>query len=199
MRIVYLIISFLIIGTGGLMAQTNASTNGVGEILALATTNRPASPPKMAHGPTMIDASGPAEFDLTGHLVTYCNHVVVTDPQMKLTCEWLEASLPQGGEHITNIVAETNVVVDFTNDKGQKLRALGDKAVYSFHVENGVTNESVTLTGHPPTLIHGPDTMTGDAIIWNRITGKVIVTDSKGVFWNTNSASGTNSAKDSLL
>ena len=70
------------------------------------------------------------------------------DPEIKLHCEWLVADLPQTGGASTNIVAETNVVIDATDDKGQKMHATGDKAVYVYAVENGVTNEMVTLTGH---------------------------------------------------
>ena len=33
---------------------------------------------------------------------------------------------------MTNIVAETNVVIDATDDKGQKMHATGDKAVYVY-------------------------------------------------------------------
>ena len=59
------------------------------------------------------------------------------------------ANMPQNGEHVTNIVAKTNVVIDFTDEKGQKSHATGRKGVYFYHVENGVTNETVTLTGTP--------------------------------------------------
>ena len=36
----------------------------------------------------------------------------VDDPEMKLTCEWLVADLPQTGGRVDHIVAETNVVID---------------------------------------------------------------------------------------
>jgi lipopolysaccharide export system protein LptA len=195
---IYLAILFFVAGITALPAQTTNS-NAVNEILALVTTNHPAAPtntaPKMPRGPTTITADGPANFDLNGHWVTYADHVVVSDAQTKLTCEWLMANLPQGGEHATNVVAETNVVVDFTDEKGQQTHATGDKAVYSYHVENGITNETVTLTGNPPKLQQGNNVMTGTAIIWDRGTGHVTIEHPNGVFWqSTNSPSGTNSA-----
>lgn len=200
MRICFAIL-FLVFGILVSPAQTTNS-NAVNEILALVTTNQPAPPPvtpdnapKMPRGPTTIASAGPAEFDLNQHWVTYSDHVMASDAQMKLTCEWLMANLPQNGEHMTNIVAETNVVVDFKNENGQQAHATGDKAVYYYHVENGVTNETVTLTGNPPRIQQGSDIMTGTAIIWDRATGHVTVLHPNGVFWtNTNSPSGTNSA-----
>ena len=78
----------------------------------------------------------------------YRDHVRVDSPDMKLRCEWLAADLPQAGGRVTNIVAETNVVIDATDDKGQKMHATGDKTVYVFAIQNGVTNETVTLTGN---------------------------------------------------
>jgi lipopolysaccharide transport protein LptA len=181
-------------------AQTNTSTNGVDALLALVTTNHPAAShagsPTLSRGPMKIDSDGPANFDFNRHWATYCDNVVVSDAQMKLTCEWLGANLPQNGERMTNIVAETNVIMDFVDEKGQQTRALGDKAVYYFHVEGGVTNETVTLTANPPgkpRIEQAQNTMTGDVIVWDRTTDQVHVTGNfRGEYWNTNSASGTN-------
>jgi hypothetical protein len=90
-------------------AQTNANTNGVNALLALVTTNPP--PPSngfmASRGPITIDAAGPAVFDINGHWVFYSDNVSVTDAQMNLTCQWLKHNLPQNGEQITNILAET--------------------------------------------------------------------------------------------
>jgi lipopolysaccharide transport protein LptA len=183
MKIFYWTIFFLAAGILLGSAQTNAPGNN------------PLSP-KLARGPIKIDADGPADFDLSQHWVTYSENVVVTDPQMKLTCEWLMANLPANGEHMTNIVARTNVVMDFTDEKGEKTRATGDQAVYYYHVENGVTNETITLTANPPrqpTVKMPQNTMTGDAIIWDRTTDKVHVTGHfEGEHWDTNSPAGTN-------
>src|SRR3984885_1065769 len=133
MRFVYFVILTLVISSASLRAQTNISTNGVEAILALVTTNSPPppKPPEMfktPRGPLIINSDGPADFSINGQWVTYCQNVSVTDSQMKLTCEWLEANLPlQTGEHFTNIVARTNVVVDFIDEHGQKSHATGDK------------------------------------------------------------------------
>jgi lipopolysaccharide transport protein LptA len=168
--------------------------------LAQTSTNAPAAhsgSPKLPRGPLEINADGPTDFDMNRHWATYTENVVVSDEQMKLTCEWIKANLPLNGVPITNILARTNVVMDFTDEKGQKTRATGDQAVYYFHVQNGVTNETVTLTANPPgkpKVTQGKDTMTGDAIIWDRTTDQVQVTGHfRGTLYpNTNSPAATN-------
>ena len=180
--------------TGTLRAQTNATanTNAVNEILALVTTNAPAAKPQ-PRGPTRIESDS-VDFDLTKREATYRGHVHVDDPEMKLNCEWLVADLPQTGGRINHIVAETNVVIDAMDDKGQKMHATGEKAVYVYSVQNGVTNETVTLTGHPE-LSNAQGTSTGDVIVWDRANNHLNITNPKIVFrQNLNGAiAGTNS------
>lgn len=204
MRILLLVILFFACAVGISSAQTNVSTNAVNAILALVTTNAPppaTNPPapgspedvfKTARGPISIHSDGPADFDLNRHWTTYRDNVIVTDPQMKMTCEWLEANLPmQSGEHLTNIIATTNVVIDFTDNKGKKTHATGDKAVYIYQLIDGVTNETMTLTGNPPKLERNGGTMTADAIIWDRVGG--VHTTGHFNFWqNTNAPVTTN-------
>ncbi|HTR41767.1 MAG TPA: LptA/OstA family protein [Pseudomonadales bacterium] len=180
---------------------TNATTNAVAEMPALASTNSitagtnhpAASRPKEK---ITIHSEGPYEMDLNNRWITYQDRVRVTDQQMVMTCDWLMANLPQNNEHITNIVAQTNVIGDFTDDKNQKWHVTGDKGVYAYHVVDGVTNETITLTGNPPQIQEGQDTntMTGDAIVYNIVTKKVTIKNPTSVFWyGTNSVAGTNS------
>jgi lipopolysaccharide transport protein LptA len=178
---------------GTLRAQPN--TNAVEEILALVTTNAPAPKPQ-PRTETLIESDGPADFDLAGRHVVYHDHVRVDDPEMKLRCEWLAADLPPpAGGRVTNIVAETNVVIDATDDKGQKMHATGDRAVYVYNVENGVTNETVTLTGNAR-LEDAQGWMTGDSIIWDRARNRLSVPNNPKmvIHGNLNGAmAGTNS------
>ena len=152
-------------GVGSLRAQTN--TNAIDEILALVTTNAPVSKPKPPRQPTKIE-SDRVDFDLTARKAIYHGHVRVDDPEMKLTCADLTADLPQNGGHIDHIVAETNVLVDFTDEKGQAMHATGDKMVYNYVVQNGATNETVTLTGNP-VLETAQGKSTGDVIVLDRM------------------------------
>ncbi|MGO8682637.1 MAG: LptA/OstA family protein [Limisphaerales bacterium] len=151
---------------GGMVhAQNNAAAPSSP---ASAITNSPAVPPP-PRAPKLIHADS-ADFDLNGHQAIYRGHVRVDDPQMKLTCAQLTSDLPESGGRPTHIVAETNVVIDFTDDKGQTNHATSDKAVFLYNVQNGVTNETVTLTGNPqPQVENAQGTQAGDVIIWNRV------------------------------
>ena len=192
MKNVCLLIGLIAVaGAWSLRAQTN--TNAVDEILALVTTNAPAPKPQPPRQPTRIEADGPADFDLAGRRVIYHSHVRVDDPEMKLSCERLTADLPQEGGRINNIVAETNVVIDFTDDKGQTMHATGDKMVYVYSAQNGATNETVTLTGQPE-LDNAQGKSTGDVIVWNRTSNHLTISNPKMVFrQNLNGATtGTN-------
>jgi lipopolysaccharide transport protein LptA len=155
-----------------LQAQTNS----------IATTN---SAPQVTH----ID-SDRADFDLNARTATYLGNVRVTDSQMKLTCQWLVADLPQSG-HINHIVAETNVVIDVLQN-GQMTHATGDKAVYDYNVQNGVTNEIVTLTGNPE--VTSPQMhMLADVITWDRIHNTFSAQNQRGTIENFSGAENTNS------
>jgi lipopolysaccharide export system protein LptA len=140
---------------------------GLGGLMVHAQTNPPGAPPAPSV-PILIHADS-ADFDLSGHQVIHHRHVRVDDPQMKLTCEQLVADLPPAGGRPNHIVAETNVVIDFTDTKGQTNHATGDKAVYVYSEQGGVTNKTVTLTGNPqPQLENAQGLQVSDVIIWSR-------------------------------
>jgi hypothetical protein len=88
---------------------------------------------------------------------------------MKLACALLVADLPPSGGRVSHIVAETNVVMDAKDSKGQPVRATSGKAVYDFQVKDSVTNETVTLTGNPqPQIETAQGTTVADVIVWDR-------------------------------
>jgi lipopolysaccharide export system protein LptA len=108
-------------------------------------------------------------YDGNAHTVIYHGNVRVIGPDMKLTCDLLTADLPESGGHINHIVAETNVVVDVKDSKGQTVHATSQKAVYDYSVKDGVTNETVTLTGSPqPQVEDAQGTQLADVITWDR-------------------------------
>jgi lipopolysaccharide export system protein LptA len=91
-------------------------------------------------------------------------------------------------------VAETNVVILSVDDKGQTNHATCDMAVYDYKVENGATNETVTLTGHA-IMNNSQGTLTGEPIIWDRVNNHVTAVNQKMVV-NSSAAgalTGTNS------
>ena len=213
MKVPAFVLLCLACGVAPLSAQTNTATNGVDSILALVTTNRPSTPATnqpdpapQTREPLTIASTGPLIIDMINHWATYSDNVHVTDGQTKMTCQWLKANFSANGDQInqpTNIVAETNVVVDFVDPKGQKGRALGDTAVYQFHVQNGVTNETVTLTGNSPEVLQGPNytnRLIGSKFVYDLVTKKWYVYHPNGFYYGTNSSAGSNSeANDALL
>ena len=163
---------------------------------ASAQTNTPVKAPPRA--PTEINSDG-AEFDLNARQAVYHGHVVVVDPQMKLQCERLVVFIPQPGERLNRIEAQTNVVIDFSDNHGATARATGSLAVYRYLVGNGATNETVTLTGDPKVeSVQG--TLTGDQIIWDRGGNRLRATGPHMIFkQNLNQGLGTNGAPVKLF
>ena len=179
MKNIYLLIGLITVAVAGsLRAQTN--TNAVDEILALVTTNAPASKPQPPRQLMRIESDS-LDVDLTARKAAHHGHVRVDDPEMKLTCEDLTADLPQDGGQINHIVAETNVVIDVTDEKGQTMHATGDRMVYDYTVQNGTTNETVTLTGNPE-LENAQGKSTGDVIVWDRARNHLTISNPKMVF-----------------
>jgi len=169
-------------------------------LMVHAQTNTSGTLP-MPRGPTLISSES-ADFDLGGHEATYRGHVRVEDPQMNLACEWLVADVPQSGGHVNHILAETNVVIDFKDDKGRTNHATGKKAVYAYSESGGMTNETVTLTGDPQ-METAQGTLNGDVIVWDRQNNRLSATNQKmlfrqslsGITADTNpSSTGTNSS-----
>jgi len=134
----------------------------------------------LPRGPTLI-TSDSADFDLSGHEATYHGHVHVDDPQMNLTCEELVADVPSAGGHVNHIVAETNVVIDFVDNRGHTNHATSDKAVYVYSEQGGVTNETVTLTGNAQ-MENADGTLTGEPIVWDRQNNHLTATNQKMIF-----------------
>jgi len=139
-------------------------------LAARAQSNTNAAPPLLRITDIYSDS---ADFDWLGHTATSRGNVRVIALDMNLTCMLLIADLPQSGGRLSHVVAETNVVLDAKDSKGQPIHATGDRAVYIYNVENGVTNETVTLTGNPqPQVIAYQGTFVStnraDIIIWDR-------------------------------
>jgi lipopolysaccharide export system protein LptA len=133
-------------------------------------------------GPTLISSIS-ADFDLSGREASgreaiYRGRVRVDDPQMKLACEKLVADVPQAGGHVNHIVAETNVVIDFLDNRGKTNHATADKAVYVYAEQGGATNETVTLTGNPQ-MENEQGTLTGDVIVWDRLNNRLSASNQK--------------------
>lgn len=147
-----------------------------------AETNPPSVDAHPAH-PTMINSDS-ADFALKDRRAAYHGHVQVIDPKVRLTCELLVLDLPEGGGHLSHVLAQTNVVVDFT-DQGAKYRITSEQAVYDYKVVNFVTNETVTFTGNPIAST-AQGTIYADPMIWDRADGHLHFPKSPRMISNQN-------------
>jgi lipopolysaccharide export system protein LptA len=106
--------------------------------------------------------------------------------------------LPEGGGHMSHAQAETNVLIDFLNDKGETNHATADKAVYTYAVQGTVTNELITLTGSPK-VESADGILTGDKIIWDRANNHISVPENPHIISKPNPAGATNGATPKLF
>lgn len=157
-------------------------------LLAGAQTN--ALIPKMSLAQIVIK-SHQAYYDGNAHQIIYYDDVLATNASLRMTCAWLAIDMPSTGNP-TNIVAETNVVMNFTDQKGQTNLLVADKAVYSYSLANSVTNETITFTGH--TRYENANIIeTGDPIIWTNVDNNLYVSNPVTMFRKTpNYGNGTN-------
>jgi lipopolysaccharide export system protein LptA len=106
------------------------------------------------------------DYNTKTRVAFYNGHVRVDDPQMKMTGEWLQASLPEKGGRPDHIVAETNVAIDFI-ENNERTHATGERAVYDMKVVGKTTNEVMQLTGNP-TLERTNGWLTADLLVMDR-------------------------------
>src|SRR5204862_2217947 len=94
--------------------------------------------------------------------------VYASHPQMNWACETLTVHLPAEGGQVDQITAETGVAFDLLDNKGQPVHGIGDKAVYSFDVTDGKTNDLLVLTGRPASLQTATSTNRVNTIVYDR-------------------------------
>ena len=140
------------------------------------TTNAPpattVAPTNSARTNTTEIFSDHVEFQMKTNIAIYTGHVRVIDPRLNLTCDTLTIRVPKSESRPDYILAEQNVVIDAKDKDGHPVHATGDKATYTFHVENSVTNEVLVLSGNP-FLKSDMFTGTGDPITWDLAKGGI--------------------------
>lgn len=154
-----------------LTISNNVKTLIASIVLAAATAGAPAQTNADAAANVTTISSDNVNFNMNLHTAIYRGNVRVEDPQMKLTCELITASLPPSGGRPNHIVAETNVAIDFTDEQGQTNHVTSDKAIYDYSVENGTTNETALFTGHAKAKIAHGVIITGEPLVWSRANG----------------------------
>jgi lipopolysaccharide export system protein LptA len=127
--------------------------------------------------------SDSVELGIETRSAVYRGNVRLMDPRLYLTCEQLMAVVPEAGQRVEQIIAETNVVVVVVDDRGQTNRAYADRAVYTYEVTEAGTNEVVELTGaSQPRVEREEGTLYGDVIIWDRTRNRIRATNQRMVY-----------------
>ena len=186
-----------------LNAQTNAPDTNAPPLKPASVPAAPPAAPRLAspdaasvqRPPTEI-SSDSFNYDHKSQIAVYIGNVVVKDPQMKLTCEIMTVKAPESGR-IDSIVAEQDVVIDAVVNQGRPVHATADKATYNYFVSDAVTNETITLTGHP-NLKSENWWGTGDVITWDRLHGAITATHPHMFFLQENKGRTNSSAASPL-
>jgi len=111
---------------------------------AWAQTNTPAAKPLEQE--LKVDSDSGYYDGITNQMV-YLGHVfVLYNMKDTLSCERLTVDIPADHGDPTNIVAETNVMVDVLDEKGEAEHLTADKAVYTYQLLNPVTNVVKSIT-----------------------------------------------------
>jgi lipopolysaccharide export system protein LptA len=188
MRILLIVCAAL--GVSFLLMAQSASTS----------TQAPALVGTATNGQTIIH-SHQSQIYMNSNVYVWSEDVRVDNPQMQLKCEVLTVESPkidsEKGKY-NRATAETNVVIDWTDDKGATNHATSDKAVYTYVLTNLAvppeaqwqTNAFVVLTGNP-VLNSAQGVYRADPIVWDRIRNIISSTNfHEGIIKPT----GTNSA-----
>ena len=145
--------------------------------LVWAQTNAAAPKPEQQ----LVITSDSGRFDGKASRMLYLGHVFVTDNvKAKLYCGQLTVDLPADGSHPTNIMAETDLVIDYLDGKGQTNRITADKAVYAYSVLTNksviVTNETVTFTGGKPKpkIVNPQATILSEPLIYDAVANQFV-------------------------
>jgi lipopolysaccharide export system protein LptA len=88
------------------------------------------------------------DYSLRKDSAHFQGKVHVAHPQMDWHCETLTVHFANGTQ-VDQILAENSVIFDLSDEKGQKIRGTGQKAVYTYSVTAAGTNDLVELTGDP--------------------------------------------------
>lgn len=163
--------------TGGSAATTNPPATSPLFKFAATTLRGTNSPAADTNATEIISQS--AYFDLKARTAIYLGDVRVRDPRMELTCEVLTVKLAaEGGGKFQNIIAETNVVIDFQDDKGQRIHGTGGKVIYTYNVTKTYTNDVMELMDNP-LLQTAQGNWRGDVITLDRVNNTVKATNSR--------------------
>ena len=88
------------------------------------------------------------------------------DAYRRLTADRLKATWTSPTGALSSFVADQNVVIDAPDTQGHASHATADTLTYKHKIENGTTNQTIELTGHPQ-LTNALGRLNGDIIVWD--------------------------------
>ncbi|HLP77311.1 MAG TPA: LptA/OstA family protein, partial [Candidatus Paceibacterota bacterium] len=168
------------------------ATNTTPAETVIASTNAPAA---TNHIEIFSDS---AEFLIETNIAVYTGNVRAFYLDTKMTCDVLTLHVPKGGERPDYMVADRKVVIDAKDKSGKPIHATGDKAVYTYKVEDGTTNEVMVLSGDALIRSENGSSMRGDPVIWNLSKGTVNVITPHMIIQQTPKEASTNKPPASL-
>jgi lipopolysaccharide export system protein LptA len=158
-------------------AQTSSDPADSGAFALAPAALRSTNSPDMTETEILSES---AYFDLKARTAIYMGDVKVKDPRMDLACEVLTVHMPQSGGKLDSIIAETNVAIDFLDEKGQKVHGTGGKAIYTYNVIGTYTNDVLELMDNP-VLRTAQGDWYGDTIRLDRVNNTITGTHSRMV------------------
>jgi len=161
-------------------AAGRAATNAVAPAAPLFKLNTPV--PRGTNtdtAPATEILSKSAYFDLKARTAIYLGDVRVKDPRMELACDTLTVKLSEeNGAKYQSVIAETGVVIDFVDEKGQRIHGTGGKAIYTYNLTKTYTNDVMELL-ETPVLTTAQGTWRGDVITLDRVNNTIKATNSR--------------------
>jgi lipopolysaccharide export system protein LptA len=128
--------------------------------------------PRGSAGGTQVAEITSATYRVTRTGAVFDHDIHVVHPQMNWSCESLTAGFAAGTQE-KGLTAEGRVAFDLTSEKGQKVRGVSEKAIYSYNVAGNITNDIVTLLGNPAMLQMTNTTFQNKTIVFDRAQNKL--------------------------
>ena len=179
MKMILMLIASLVLSLS-IQAQTELSaTNSAAATNLISATNSisaealSSSTNSIASTNRIEIFSDSAEFLIETNIAVYTGNVRASYGETRLNCDVLTLHVPKGGERPDYMVADRNVIIDTKDKSGKPVHATGDKAVYTYNLEHGVTNEVMMLSGDAFIQTGDGSSMKADPIIWNLGKGTV--------------------------
>jgi lipopolysaccharide export system protein LptA len=117
---------------------------------AAGAANRPAAAkPGGTNSPMAVITA--EEYTVTPQGAIFEQEAHIEHPRMTWSSQTITVYWPEGGTN-RHILAETAVRFELMGENDRKMEGQGDKADYAYSVTNGITNETMVLTGRPARL-----------------------------------------------